>query len=147
MHQIKYETHLWWVSVSGSPSHPTTLSASPTELLVGQLTRLPFHSGYATVEDKTEITDLILRLNSIRTNDKLAIRQRSSMIWVAYGVLATRGAARRTMGVLDCESCIVFGPVFLQFTFLKVTTIINFEDFTRKSPKHATAKSRKISLL
>src|SRR6218665_3499157 len=49
MHQIKYETHLWWVSVSCSPSHPTTLSASPTPLLVGQLTRLPFHSGYATV--------------------------------------------------------------------------------------------------
>src|SRR6218665_568977 len=31
------------------PSHPTTLSASPTLLLFGQLTRLPFHSGYATV--------------------------------------------------------------------------------------------------
>src|SRR6218665_3822506 len=31
-----------------SPSHPITLSASPTQLLVGQLTRLPFHSGYAT---------------------------------------------------------------------------------------------------
>jgi len=30
------------------PSHPTTLSSSPTQLLVGQLTRLPFHSGYAT---------------------------------------------------------------------------------------------------
>src|SRR6218665_1299235 len=30
------------------PSHPTTLSASPTQLLVGQLTRLPFRSGYAT---------------------------------------------------------------------------------------------------
>src|SRR6218665_275929 len=29
-------------------SHPTTLSASPTQLLVGQWTRLPFHSGYAT---------------------------------------------------------------------------------------------------
>src|SRR6218665_3605611 len=38
-----------WVFVSGSPSHPTTLSASPTQLLVGQLTRLPFQSGYATV--------------------------------------------------------------------------------------------------
>ena len=30
------------------PSHPITLSASPTQLLVGQLTRLPFISGYAT---------------------------------------------------------------------------------------------------
>src|SRR6218665_2399933 len=29
------------------PSHPTTLNAS-SQLLVGQLTRLPFHSGYAT---------------------------------------------------------------------------------------------------
>ena len=34
--------------MSGSPSHPTTLSASPIQLHVGQLTRLPFHSGYAT---------------------------------------------------------------------------------------------------
>src|SRR6218665_175245 len=46
---MKIKKDLWWVSVSGSPSHPTTLSASPTQLLVGQLTRLPFHSCYATV--------------------------------------------------------------------------------------------------
>jgi len=31
------------------PSHLIALSASPTQLLVGQMTRLPFHSGYATV--------------------------------------------------------------------------------------------------
>src|SRR6218665_1521911 len=42
----------WLVSVSGSPSHLTKLTASPAQLLVGQLTRLPFHSGYATALDR-----------------------------------------------------------------------------------------------
>src|SRR6218665_1367955 len=55
MHQIKYENYTRWVSVSGSPSHPTMLSASPTQLLVGQLTRLPFHSGYATAQSALEL--------------------------------------------------------------------------------------------
>src|SRR6218665_3554608 len=45
---MKSRNDLWRVSVSGSPFHKTTLSSSPTQLLVGQLTRLPFHSGYAT---------------------------------------------------------------------------------------------------
>src|SRR6218665_974406 len=41
------------------PSHPTTISASPTQLLVGQLTRLPFHSGYATVAIRVYISSTV----------------------------------------------------------------------------------------
>jgi len=44
----KSRNDLWRVSVSGFTSHPTMLRASPTQLLVGQLTRLPFYYGYAT---------------------------------------------------------------------------------------------------
>src|SRR6218665_378106 len=62
MHKFKYENQesndLWWVSVSGS--HPTTLSSSPTQLLVGQLTRLPFHSGYATEHRPNWLQSLLL---------------------------------------------------------------------------------------
>src|SRR6218665_501518 len=51
-----------WVSVSGSPPTQLRFSASPTQLLVGQLTRLPFHSGYATGFGPVSVTSVLCNL-------------------------------------------------------------------------------------
>src|SRR6218665_171651 len=47
------------------PSHSTTLSAWPTQLLVGQLTRLPFRSGYATALGWFSFRDFSIELVKI----------------------------------------------------------------------------------
>src|SRR6218665_2828590 len=47
------------------PSHPTrsTLSDSPTRLLIGRLTRLPFPSGYVTASSTYPVIGLQLRFH------------------------------------------------------------------------------------
>ena len=78
---MKIKKDLWWVSVSGSLSHPTTLSASPTQLLVGQLTRLPFHSGYATVSPLNYIPgyDPAYRLRSLTCSGEVVFEDRENI--------------------------------------------------------------------
>src|SRR6218665_664778 len=51
MHKFKCENQemIYCGFLRAAPPHThLRFSASPTQLLVGQLTRLPFHSGYAT---------------------------------------------------------------------------------------------------
>src|SRR6218665_1900702 len=93
---MKSRNDLWRVSMSGSPSQKITLSSSPTQLLVGKLTRLPFHSGYATAPKTCELdpapTFLVQELiddflyfltvlsNSLLREEYLPVSQKPSII-------------------------------------------------------------------